>query len=122
MVGFAARGDVEVSFVAGGAGGDDGVVLAAGLECIEFVFDVLGNGETFFDPADLAARGADLEPAAGTLEDDELFAVGGDAGAIGDGGYAVAEIGLLGGDVDVILRGLVVEVGAAGEAAGKSDS
>lgn len=119
VVGFAAGGDVEVGFVGGGGGGDDGVVGAVFGEGVELVFDVLGDGEAFFDPADFAAGGADFEPAAGVFEDDELFAVGGLAGAVGDGGDAVAEEGLFGGDVDEVFFGLVLEVGAAGEGAGE---
>ena len=95
-----------------------GSLLAVFAEGVELVCDVLGDGEALFDPADFAAGGADFEPAAGVLEDDELFAVGGLAGAVGDGGDAVAEEGLFGGDVDVVFFGLALEVGAAGEGAG----
>jgi len=49
------------------------------------------------------------------IEDNEFFAVGGGPDAIGDGGYAVAEEGLLGRNVDVFVCGLDAEVGAAGE-------
>ena len=110
LVGEAAGGDVEVSIVAGGGGGDDGVLGVVLAQGVEFVCEVLGNGEAFFDPADFAARGADLDPAAGVVEDDELFAVGGSAGAVGDSSDAVAKVVLLGGDIDVFVRGVGAEV------------
>ncbi len=110
---------MEVGFVAGGGGGDDGVSLVGFAEGLEFVGDVLGGGEAFFDPAGFVAWGADLDPAAAAFEDDELLAVGGGAGAVGDGGDTVAEVGLFGGDVDVVVGGMRTEAGAAGERAGE---
>ncbi len=95
------------------------VVLAKG---VELVGDFLWGGEAFFEPADFAARGADLNPAAGALEDDQLFAVGSGAGAVGDSSDAVAEEGLLGGGVDVFIGGRGAEVGAAGERAGEQEA
>ncbi len=108
---------MEVGFVAGGGGGDDGVLGVVAAEGVELVGDVLGGGEALFNPADLTARGADLDPAAAVGEDDELLAVGGGSGAVGDGGDAVAEVGLFGRDVDVLVGGMGAEAGAAGEEA-----
>jgi len=119
LVGETAGSDVEVGFVAGGGGGDDGVLLVIFAEGVEFVGDVLGGGEAFFNPADFTARGANLDPAAGAVEDDELFAIGDGAGAVGDSSDAVAKVVLLGGDIDVFVRGVGTEAGAAGERAGK---
>jgi len=121
LVREATGGDVEVGFVAGGGGGDDGILLVVFAERVEFVGDVLGGGEAFFDPADFVLRRANPDPAAGAFEDDKLFAVGDGAGAVGDGGDAVAEEALLGGDVDVFVGGHGTEAGAAGERAGEGD-
>ena len=101
--GVAAGGDVKVDLVARGGFGYDGIFAAGFAESFEVVGCVLAGGELFFDPADFAAGSADFEEAALVIEDYELFAVLDLSGAVGDGGYAVAEEGLLGGDVDVFF-------------------
>ena len=84
-----------------------------GGEGLEGVEGVLGGDALLVDPADLALFGADLDEAAAVFEDGKLVAVGDAAGAVGDGGDAVAKKTLFGGDVDVLGEDLGADVAAA---------
>ena len=95
-------------------GGDGGGVGVGALEGGELIGDGGGDDLGLLEPAELAFVGADLVDAATGGEDVEALAVGDGGGALADGGDAVAEVGLLGADVDD-ADGAGLAVRASGE-------
>ena len=98
--GFAAWDEMHIEIVAERCSGGWRVSLMLLGELVELGMSLGIDDEALFDPADLLLIGLYLEEAASMLDDLERLPVDYLGHAIGDGGYAVVNVGLLRGDVD----------------------
>lgn len=120
VLGIAAGEQMQIEVVAEDAGGDDGVLLVLGGKLGEPGVGFAVDDQALLDPADLVFIGFDLEEAAAVLDDLKGLAVDHLGDASGDGGYAVAQVGLASGDVDRIHL-LMAKAGAAGKEGGDAE-
>ena len=103
VLGVLAGLEVHIDLIADDGAGDFGVVLMRVLEFVEVGLGFVGGDGFFFDPADFAFGGLDLDPVVAVVEHLELIAVLDGAGAVRDGGDAVAQVGTLGGHIDIVV-------------------
>ena len=104
---------MQVDVIRGGARGDDGIFCVLLAQGVELVRQGLAGDGLFFNPADDAVWGFDLDGAPSLLEDLQLLSVGDLADAVGDGSEAVAQDALLGNDIDVLSLSVRAEATAA---------
>jgi len=116
-VGIAAWLEVQIAVIAQDGGPDHGVFLVAVVKGFEPGDDIGIDDGVLFDPADLALGGFDFEESTAVVEDLEPVAILDGRYAVGDGGHAVPEEGLLEEDIDDF--GLLLAMEAAATAAGQ---
>ena len=111
--GIAARLQVHVDRITHDSRGDLRVGFMLLFQFVELARGLTGGDGLFFNPANLALLCLDFEEVTAVVEDFQAIAVRYGSGAIAHRGHTVAQVGGLGRDVNILVRGLGLEAGAA---------